>query len=60
MRGLEQAELAALVGCSQPHISDMERGYRQPGVKLLGRLADKLDCTVADLMAPAPERTTSP
>jgi transcriptional regulator with XRE-family HTH domain len=52
-KGLHQAELAALVGCTQPHISDLERGAAQPGAKLLPRLAWHLDCDVTELMAPA-------
>jgi transcriptional regulator with XRE-family HTH domain len=50
LRGLEQVELATYVGCSQPHVSDMERGLRSPSVKLLHKLAEALDCPVEELM----------
>lgn len=49
-RGLQQVELATYVGCSQPHISDMERGLRSPGVHLLHKLAAALECDVEELM----------
>lgn len=51
LRGLQQVELATYVGCSQPHVSDMERGMRSPGVQLLHKLAEALDCEVEELMA---------
>jgi transcriptional regulator with XRE-family HTH domain len=50
--GLEQAELAAQVGCSQPHISELERGTASAGVAILRRLAEALGCEIVDLMQP--------
>lgn len=50
--GLEQAELAAMVGCSQPHISELERGTASAGVAILRRLAEALGRKTVDLMQP--------
>jgi transcriptional regulator with XRE-family HTH domain len=55
--GLEQAELAAKVGCTQPHISDLERGWANPRVGLLKRLAEVLGREIVDLMQPDPHPT---
>ncbi len=51
-QGLTQVELAALVGCQQSTISQLETGTRCGTVDLLKRAADALHCTVDDLLAP--------
>lgn len=47
---LRQEDLAAKVGCSQPHLSCLERGERSPSLILLLRLAEALGCSVMDLV----------
>ena len=46
---LTQAELAALAGISNGQLSKIENGKSGPSPDTLGRLADALGCTVADL-----------
>ncbi|MBQ1355994.1 MAG: helix-turn-helix transcriptional regulator [Solobacterium sp.] len=41
-KGLSQKELSAVTGINQADISKIERGTRNPTVKLLGRIADAL------------------
>lgn len=48
-RGLTQAELAISAGTSAAYISQIERGDREPGKKLLPRLAAALDVDADDL-----------
>lgn len=57
--GLEQAELAERAGCSQPHLSDLERGWASASVGLLKRLAAALGCQIVDLMQPDPVATVT-
>ena len=47
---LGQAELAALAGVTQSHISKIERGHRGADPKTAGNIARALGCTIADLM----------
>ncbi len=51
-RGLNQAELAGRAGTSKSYLSQIETGYRQPGRKLLIRLARILEVPVDVLMEP--------
>lgn len=41
--GLNQAELAAAVGCSQQMISAIEAGTRNPGIRLARLISDAVD-----------------
>lgn len=52
-RGLSAADLADLVGTSQPQITRLERGERRLTADWMTRLARALNCTPADLMAAA-------
>jgi transcriptional regulator with XRE-family HTH domain len=50
-RGLTQQQLAAMINSTHPFISNLERGVMLPGLAVLLRLADALDCNVSDLVA---------
>lgn len=52
-RGLSTAQLAALVGTSQPQITRLENGERKLTAEWMSRLAQALDCSPADLLAAA-------
>ena len=47
---LTVTELAREVGCSQAQLTYIEQGYKQPGVALLKRIADKFGCTMDELV----------
>jgi transcriptional regulator with XRE-family HTH domain len=49
-RGLTQQQLAAMIDSNHPFISNMERGLTLPGLAMLLRLADALDCSVSSLV----------
>jgi transcriptional regulator with XRE-family HTH domain len=51
-RGLTQPDLAARCNSTVPHISNMERGVLAPSFNMLLRLAEGLQCRVADLVEP--------
>ncbi|SDW77563.1 helix-turn-helix domain-containing protein [Roseicitreum antarcticum] len=55
LRGLNQTQLAELVGTTQPHISRIERG--DPGIPVLkfAHIAKALNVSISDLFSP--ERT---
>ncbi|MCA0369023.1 MAG: helix-turn-helix domain-containing protein [Proteobacteria bacterium] len=46
-----QVELAFRAGMKRTHLSDLERGVRNPSVRALGRLADALGVPPARLLA---------
>ena len=48
-RGMSQESLAAQAGCSVPWLSNVERGKKTPSIELLGRLAEILEVTPAEL-----------
>lgn len=48
-KGLSQADLAALVGCSRQSISLYESGLVQPSVLIARAIADALDTSLDDL-----------
>lgn len=50
--GLSQTALASRAEVSPAHMSSIERGGRGASPKVLARLADVLDCEIADLMPP--------
>lgn len=47
---LTQVELAARLGVAQVTISSWEHGRRQPSLQTLGRIADVLGITLAELL----------
>lgn len=49
-RGLTQQQLAAMIESNHPFISNMERGLTLPGLAMLVRLADALECDVSQLV----------
>lgn len=50
VRGITHAELAQQVGVSDAMISYIVKGYKEPSVKLLKRIADYLGMKVDDLI----------
>ena len=58
-RGRTAAELARQMGLYRSNLSAMDAGRRAPSLRLLGRLAEALDCGVGDLLEAAPERPTA-
>lgn len=51
-RGLTQEQLAERSGFSQQYLSDLERGRRNPTVVSLWELAQALETTPTELIAP--------
>ena len=49
-RGWSQEELAAEVGLHRTYISGVERGIRNPTVKIIARLAIKLEVEPSSLL----------
>jgi transcriptional regulator with XRE-family HTH domain len=49
-RGLTQPQLAERCDSNVPFISNLERGVMLPGLAMLIRLADALQCTVSELV----------
>lgn len=49
-RGITQLELAELVGVGRSYLSQVERGKRDPGLRLIKALADGLNATPAELL----------
>lgn len=52
--GISQEELAFRAGMKRSYLSDLERGTRNPTVRALGRLAEALKCSAADLISTVP------
>jgi len=50
-RGLTQPQLADRCASNVPFISNVERGVMLPGLAMLLRLADALECNVSELVA---------
>lgn len=50
-QGLSQEELAFRAGLKRSYLSDMERGTRNPSVKVLGRVAAALEVPPSSLLA---------
>lgn len=48
--GLTQLALARIVGVSAQNISNLEMGFKDPGVQVLKRLARALKCTTDYLL----------
>lgn len=51
-KGLTQEQLSELCGHGQNYISSLETGVRNPTVVTLWELAQKLDVSPSDLIAP--------
>ena len=49
-RGLTQEQLAAIIDSTHAFISNMERGLTLPGLAMLVRLSNALDCKVSELV----------
>jgi transcriptional regulator with XRE-family HTH domain len=48
-RGWTQRELADKIGIDQPFMSKIEAGKHDPGMKLLGSIAQAFDMTLSEL-----------
>lgn len=49
-KGWRQIDLAAHSGVHEVHISDLERGTREPGLRTLLKIVDALDTTLSELL----------
>jgi transcriptional regulator with XRE-family HTH domain len=49
-RGVTQVELAEYVGVGRSYLSQIERGQRDPGLRMVKALADGLGTTMSDLL----------
>ena len=58
-KGLTQEELSVRTGVAQQHLSELETGKGNPTVVTLYELAQVLDVTVAMLVTPSEERTST-
>ena len=47
--GLTQNQLAEIVGCTQKDISRYENAHHVPGVQILCKIAQALNCTMEEL-----------
>ena len=50
--GLSQAKLADAVGVTDAAVCQWEKGKQLPRASLLPKIAEALDCTVDELLAP--------
>lgn len=50
-QGLSQKAFGEMVGVSQAMVDYLVRGFKQPSVVLLKRIADVLGCTMDELLA---------
>jgi transcriptional regulator with XRE-family HTH domain len=48
-QGLDQGELANLVGITQPYLSQLENGERDPSMSLLRKICEELDLSLPEL-----------
>jgi transcriptional regulator with XRE-family HTH domain len=49
-KGVTQMELAELLGVGRSYLSQIERGKRDPGLRLVKSIADGLKTTLSDLL----------
>lgn len=56
--GISQEELAFQAGLARSYMSDVERGERNPTVKIIGRIAAALKISAAELVEGIPEQVT--
>ena len=59
-RGLTQPQLAERCASNVPFISNVERGVMLPGLAMLLRLADGLECDVSELVGVLDRSRISP
>lgn len=50
--GMKQAELAENVGISQPMLSQIERGTKNPSIQVGREIAGYLNCSMDELFKP--------
>ena len=55
MAALPMRQLAAMAGISNPYLSQIERGLRDPSDQVLNAIADSLQMSADSLRPPAPE-----
>jgi transcriptional regulator with XRE-family HTH domain len=48
-KGWRQIDLAEQSGVHEVHISDLERGTREPGLRTLGKIAAALEISLSDM-----------
>lgn len=48
--GMTQAQLAEAIGVNQMHVSRWESGKVEPGVLIVKRMAEVLNCSMDDLV----------
>jgi transcriptional regulator with XRE-family HTH domain len=49
-KGWRQIDLAEQSGVHEVHISDLERGTREPGLRILSKIASALETTLSELL----------
>jgi transcriptional regulator with XRE-family HTH domain len=49
-KGWRQIDLAEQSGVHEVHISDLERGTREAGLRTLGKIAQALDTTLSEML----------
>jgi transcriptional regulator with XRE-family HTH domain len=49
-RSWRQIDLAEQSGVHEVHISDLERGTREPGLRTLSKIASALETTLSELL----------
>jgi DNA-binding XRE family transcriptional regulator len=54
-RGLTQADMARLIGVSQPYLAQLENGRREGSVSIYQRLARQLGLSVDELLPDEPD-----
>ena len=54
-RGLNQGQLAAMIGISQAYLAQIEGGERTGTLEVMARVARALDRRLEDLIAPGPD-----
>ena len=55
-RGMSQTGLAELAGLNRNYVGDVERGYRNPCLDNIIKLADALDVNASELFRPFDRR----
>jgi transcriptional regulator with XRE-family HTH domain len=58
-KGITQAEMAELLGISQPIVSDYERGELRLHGELIVKLAEILDCSADEILGLRERKTTA-
>jgi transcriptional regulator with XRE-family HTH domain len=59
-QGASQEEVAYRAGLNRAYLSDVERGARNPTVRVAGRIAKALDVDPSELFRTAPDRPQKP